>query len=485
MIRFLFNGEPIELETIDPNTTILSWLRTMKRQCGTKEGCASGDCGACTVLLGRSVQGRWSYVTANACITLLGTVHGRHLVTVEGLSDGETLHPAQRAMVDTHGSQCGFCTPGFVMSLAALNLAHPDGVSRAQVLESISGNLCRCTGYRPIVDAGMSMHALPRPEAAPVYTDRPLASAQEGCPSLIFDDRRGYWPRHRNELMAVLAEAPGPVRFVAGATDLGLEVTQRYRNFPTVIGLTEVAELADAEVSADTVRLGGALGFGRAAEILEPLFPGIERTFERIGGAQIRNLGTLGGNFGTASPIGDTPPIFLALDATVELWSSEGEREVPMREFFTGYRTTVLNERELVGAIHFDAPGPDDTLFVRKVSKRHEDDISAVLAALFFRVEQGVVTVARLGFGGMAATPARAARLEAALVGARPGLDDISDRLAALAEDFQPIDDVRASAAYRLAVARALVSKAWRALGGEPVPDVFEEPPEANRVAAI
>ena len=485
MIRFLFNGEPVELETADPNTTILSWLRTTKRQCGTKEGCASGDCGACTVLLGSSGHGRWTYVTANACITLLGTVHGRHLVTIEGLSDGHTLHPAQRAMVDTHGSQCGFCTPGFVMSLAALNLNHPEGVTRAEVLDGISGNLCRCTGYRPIVDAGLSMHTLPRPDSAPVYTDRPLASDQEGCPSLEWDGRRGYWPRHRDELMTVLTQAPGPVRFVAGATDLGLEVTQRYRNFPTLVGLTEVSELADVSVSAETVRLGGGVGFGRAAEALEPLFPGIERTFERIGGAQIRNLGTLGGNFGTASPIGDTPPIFLALDATAELWSAQGERRVPVKDFFTGYRTTVLEEREVVGAIVFDVPGPNDTLFVRKVSKRHEDDISAVLAALFFRVEHGAVTVARLGFGGMAATPARAARLEAALIGARPGIDDLGDRLELLAEDFQPLDDVRASAGYRLAVARALVSKAWRALAGESVPDVFEQAPEDIRVAAI
>jgi len=486
MIRFLLNGEPVELEAVDPNTTILAWLRTIRRQCGTKEGCASGDCGACTVLVGRRAEDGWRYRTANACITLLGTLHDRHLVTVEGLTDGETLHPAQQAMVDAHGSQCGFCTPGFVMSLAALHAERPDGASRAEILDAISGNLCRCTGYRPIVEAGLTMHQLPVPHTAPVLSDRPLLADQDACPSLETADRRGFWPRSLAELKAVLTEFTEPVTFVAGGTDLSLEITQQYRHHPVLVGLSDVAELSEVAVADDAVTLGGGVSFDHAADVLAPLFPGIDETFSRIGGAQIRNLGTLGGNLGTASPIGDTPPIFLALDAEVDLFSAAGERTVRLADFFEGYRRTALRANEIVLRIRFAAPDPRDTLTVRKVSKRHEDDISAVLAACWFRVEADTITGARIAFGGMAATPARAPRVEAALIGLRPGIDALDEPLALLAETFQPIDDVRASASYRLAVARVLVARAVEALPTGVAPaSVFHTAEEMSRVAAV
>ncbi|WP_089709866.1 xanthine dehydrogenase small subunit [Halomonas daqiaonensis] len=458
MIDFLLNGQPRQCAA-SPDTSVLELLRDSLGQTGTKEGCATGDCGACTVAIGETgPDGSVHYHSANACITPAHQLQGRALITVEGLAQGDALHPAQAAMVECHGSQCGFCTPGIVMSLFTLHEEQqraPAPLTQQRLEAALGGNLCRCTGYRPIRDAALSMGD--HPEKRPMWLDAaaPEARATTEAPFVQ--------PESLTELIDERTRHPeAPI--VAGGTDLWLEVTQRLERFARLVDVTRVAELnAIEETTLDDGRegwwVGGAVTYARLEPLLEEYHEAFAHLLHRLGSAQIRNRGTLGGNIANASPIGDTPPVLLALGSRLWLAGPEGEREMALADFFLDYKQTALREGEVIRAIFLPRPETDRHLKVWKLSKRREDDISAVLGAFSWRQEDGVLRDVRLAFGGMAATPKRASAAEAALEGQSPFPAAFQAARLALAQDFQPMSDVRGSAHYRQLSAANLLER--------------------------
>lgn len=460
MIEFLLGDEAVQADGFAPETSLLDYLRIHRARTGTKEGCASGDCGACTVVLVEPEGEALRYRAVNACITLLGAVHGRQVLTVEHLGKPGALHPVQQAMVDCHGSQCGFCTPGIVMSLFAWHHAPPPH-DRETALSALSGNLCRCTGYRPILDAATQIAGQPcrdrftRDTALTVARLRQIATAG----GLQGGDARAWLPASLEELDALLHEHPA-ARLIAGGTDLALEATQNLKAFPALIHLDRVSDLQRLEVHDDHLLIGAARTYADCLAALEE-FPGVGALLERLGSLQIRLRGTLGGNIANASPIGDMPPVLLALDAHLRLRKAGQVREVPVDGFFTGYRQTILQPGEYIEALRIPRLRGHQRLRVDKVSKRRDDDISAVCLALRLDLDEaGIVADARLACGGMAATPLRGANTEAALRGRPFDAAAVGAAQAAIALDFQPIDDLRASAAYRLKVAQNLLQRA-------------------------
>ncbi|KGE03680.1 xanthine dehydrogenase small subunit [Pseudohaliea rubra] len=455
-MQLTVNGVPIDATGSAPSQTLLRFLRTRAGLPGTKEGCASGDCGACTVLLAGPGEAPRA---VNSCITLLGSVAGETVVTVEGLagSEGPGRHPVQAAMVDCHGSQCGFCTPGFVMSLAGLYAA--DGRGDDAIREAIAGNLCRCTGYRPILEAGRRMYDYP---PAPVVPEcGALAAGLNHSGALPAGYHR---PRDEAALQRLLREYP-KAWLVAGGTDAVLELTQRYAAPDPVLDLSAVAELCTIDDGTDALRLGAAVPYSRLEQLFATLSPPLVAMLERLGSRQIRNRGTLGGNLANGSPIADMPPVLLAWDATVELAGADGgRRSIPVAAFHRGYRDTVLAPGEYVAAVTIPRAALARPHRIFKLSKRFEDDISTVLLAVSMEREGERLGAARVAYGGMAATPLRAAAVEEILTGAT--LDDatIERACAAATAVFTPIDDVRASAAYRRAMAAALLRRALREL---------------------
>jgi xanthine dehydrogenase small subunit len=455
-VQLTVNGEILDATGNPPSQTLLRFLRTRAGLCGTKEGCASGDCGACTVLIARPGEAPRS---VNSCITLLGSVAGEHVITVEGLagSDGPGRHPVQAAMVDCHGSQCGFCTPGFVMSLAGLYAG--GGRGDDAIREAIAGNLCRCTGYRPILEAGRRMYDYPPAPVVPESGAPPAdANHAEALPA-------GYHrPRHEAALQAILREHPG-AWLVAGGTDAVLEITQQYAAPDPVIDITAVAELCAVQDTGDALRIGAAVPYSTLEERFAGLSPPLVAMLERLGSRQIRNRGTLGGNLANGSPIADMPPVLLAWDARIEIVGAGGRRrEVPVEAFHRGYRDTVLEAGEYVAAVQVPRASLSRPHRIFKLSKRFEDDISTVLLALSLELSGDRVGEVRVAYGGMAATPLRATIVEGVLTAATLDERTIERACSAVAETFTPIDDVRASAAYRRAMAAALLRRALREL---------------------
>jgi xanthine dehydrogenase small subunit len=463
-IRFVHRGRVRELRGVDPNTTVLNWLRMAAGLTGTKEGCAEGDCGACTVAVGEAVGGRVRYRALNACIQFVPTLDGKELVTVEDLrgEDG-ALHPAQRALVEKHGSQCGFCTPGIVMSLFALY--HQGVPDRQRANDALAGNLCRCTGYRPIVDAALAMHAqgaedrFGRAERKTlallrsIRRGRGLAYAAAG--------RRFYAPASEGELVDILEHEPG-ARVLAGGTDLALEVTKQHRDFDALIYLGGVPGLAEIGENASHIEIGAAATYTDAMATLAAAYPDLGELLRRLGSVQIRNAGTIGGNIANASPIGDSLPPLLALGASVVLRKGGARRELPLDGFFLGYRRTALGPGEFIVRIRVPKPAPGLRFATYKISKRFDQDISAVCGAFAVEISGGIVRAARIAFGGMAAKPKRAPACEAALANRRWSEATVTAAAAALAEDFAPISDMLASARYRSAVARNLLWRFYR-----------------------
>lgn len=477
MIQFVMGDQVVALEDVDPNTTVLEWLRANGRV-GTKEGCASGDCGACTVAVVSRDDDRANgldVAAVNSCISLVGSLDGRGLVTVEDLAEpaangqagvDDDLHPVQQAMVDQHGSQCGFCTPGFVMSLFAWAQGRPTG-DRHDIDTALSGNLCRCTGYRPIVAAARQVAT---GRQASRFTDEAeslrrrlddLAAtrADRGMATMALPDATFSLPRTLDEALTVLAEQPDAT-LVAGGTDLVLEITQRDTRFTHLVDVTRVAELHAVETDGATITIGAAVALSRAQPILEELAPATAALWHRYGSVPIRNAATLGGNLATASPIGDSPPVLLALGAEVVVAGPAGVRTIPIDEFFLTYRQTARHDDEVIVAVEILKPDDHDHLSVSKISKRRDDDISSVCAAVNLTIEDEIVTAARIAFGGMAAIPQRAGAAEQALVGQALSEEAVTAAIHALADDFSPIDDMRASADYRLRVAGNLLRRA-------------------------
>jgi xanthine dehydrogenase small subunit len=467
-IRFLLDGQVVAIGEADPTGTLLDWLRSRLRRTGTKEGCAEGDCGACTVLLGElagEAEMRWRAV--NACILFLPMLDGKALLTVESLGGA---HPVQRAMVERHASQCGFCTPGFVMSLygRTIGAAGTEGVALADV---IAGNLCRCTGYGPILAAGEAVAPQPRDDRATIAA---LQALRRTAPlSLRYADpltgtlRRAAVPRTSDELAALLLERPD-ARLVAGATDVGLWVTKQQRVLEDLIFIGDIPDLARIEETEAGLRLGAGVRYADAWAPLARLAPDLGELVRRIGATQVRNAGTIGGNIANGSPIGDMPPALIALGATLTLRRGDRRRTIPLEEFFLAYGRQDRAAGEFVESVFVPRPAEGMLVRVSKLSKRFDSDISAVLGAFALLIEEGRVTDARVAFGGMAGTPARAPACEAALIGRPWDEATIEAAAAALAEDFTPLSDVRGSAAYRLRAAAGLLRRI-AAEGREPV----------------
>ena len=487
-IRFVRRGEIVSLFNVPPSRTLLDLLREDLACTGTKEGCGEGDCGACTVVLGEDDNGAVRFRAVNSCIRLAHSIDGMALYTVEDIagSDG-ALHPAQEAMVQAHGSQCGFCTPGFVMSLFAMYQKHVgEGtpITRAMAVEELSGNLCRCTGYRPILDAAQAMSALP----AARVDETALLSKLE----LLAHDLSGLEaylayksPRTLPQLLQLRAAQP-KAQLVAGCTDVGLWVTKQHQQFEQIIDVTKVQELRRVEDYPDHLAIGAAVPLVDAYAALSWLWPQLHAFATRFAGLPVRNSGTLGGNVANGSPIGDSMPLLIALRASVVLMSIRGHREMPLEQFYTGYRQSVLAPDEVLAWIKVPKPGspphprplprtgegvkpteedggeglPAD-LKVYKISKRFDDDISAVCLAINLQIENSVVMRASIGAGGVAATPTRAVKTEAALTG-QPWTEATVQRvIAILRTEFSPISDMRASSNYRREVLGNLLQRYW------------------------
>ena len=473
VVRFLRRGRLVERRDFTPAETLLDHLRLRERALGTKEGCAEGDCGACTVAVGRLRGGRLAYEPVNACIQLLGAVDGTEVVTVDDLAEpGGLLHPVQRALVDTHASQCGFCTPGFVMSLFTLYHA---GVraGRATVNDWLAGNLCRCTGYRPIADAALACCSGEPDDAyakRAAETARRLAALADGEDDLFAGSEDAFFaaPATEDGLAALAARFPDAT-IVAGATDVGLWITKQLRELPRILLTGRVASLHEVREEDDRVEIGAAATYAEAEPALRALDPDIGEMLRRLGSRQVRAAGTVGGNIANGSPIGDSPPVLIALGATIELRLRDTRRTLPLEDFFLGYGRQDRAPGEILTRIVVPRPGPAEHFRCYKISKRYDQDISALLGAFRLRIEGGRVVDARIAYGGMAATPKRARHAERAAAGLR--LDDPTAWPAAaeaLAEDFSPIDDHRASAAYRMRVARSLLVKALAEVAGRP-----------------
>ncbi|GEO84038.1 MULTISPECIES: xanthine dehydrogenase small subunit [Alphaproteobacteria] len=474
-IRFILNGEDVAVSSFEPTQTLLDFLRLKRRLTGTKEGCAEGDCGACTVLIGRLDNGRLTYETVNACIRFVGSLNATHVVTVEHLAaDNGDLHPVQQAMVDCHGSQCGFCTPGFVMSLYGLWLSN-DNPSRAEIERALQGNLCRCTGYEPIVKAAEQVSRT-RPSALfdPLERDRANIMARlwnlhgSDTITIVKDDRRLIVPGSVSALADLLAEEP-QATIVAGATDVGLWVTKQMRPLNPVVFINHLSDLQALTVDAKGITLGAGVSYSKAYETIRAEIPAFGRLIERIGGQQVRNMGTVGGNIANGSPIGDTPPALIALGASVRLRSSSGSRELPLEDFFIAYGKQDRKAGEFVESVHVPRPETGSHYAVYKISKRRDEDISALCGAFHLTLgEDGKVSYIRIAFGGMAATPKRARAVEAALY-AKPWTE--ATMLAArdaFDEDYQPLSDWRATAEYRQLTAKNLLTRFFLETTGQP-----------------
>ncbi|MDZ7711042.1 MAG: xanthine dehydrogenase small subunit [Roseovarius sp.] len=461
-IRFRLNDREIALPDVAATRTLLDFLRMDRQLTGTKEGCAEGDCGACTVLVGRLDGGTLRYEPVNACIRFLASVDGCHVVTVEHLcgADG-ALHPVQQAMVAEHGSQCGFCTPGIVMALYALWMETPTP-DETQIETALQGNLCRCTGYAPILRAAQSAARYGTPAADRLVQERAqvtaaLATMHDGARVVTGPEAdRAILPADVDDFAEVLADSPHAT-IVAGATDVGLWVTKFLHPIGPAIFIGHLDGLRQIEVAETDIRIGAGVSYTGLAPVIADHYPSLKEYWSRIAGWQVRNAGTIGGNIANGSPIGDTPPALIALGASITLRHRTARRSLPLEVFFVDYGKQDRAPGEFVEEICIPRLTPDQIVAAYKVSKRRDEDISSVAVGISVTRQRGRITACRIAYGGMAATPKRATRAEAALVGQPWGQAAFEAAMAMLPHDFTPLTDMRASAAYRMRAAQNLL----------------------------
>ena len=477
-LRFILNGRDVALSDVAPDQTLLDWLRLSRFLKGTKEGCAEGDCGACTVLVGRlTPSGGLVYEGVNACIRFLGSLEGCHVVTVEHLAGSEEkLHPVQQALVDYHGSQCGFCTPGFVMSLYALWMQNPTP-SDQDIETALQGNLCRCTGYEPILRAARAISGYAGTDKDPLIAERAdmvarLAALRDGARVEIGEGKNRFVvPASLDDFAAVL-EANPTATVVAGSTDVGLWVTKQMRDISPVVFIAGLDELKTLAVKDGTITIGAGVTYTEALETLSQHIPALGPLITRIGGQQVRNMGTIGGNIANGSPIGDTPPALIALGSTLTLRKGAERRTISLEDFFIAYGKQDRQPGEFVEAVHVPVPAASEKFAVYKVTKRRDEDITATLGA--FRLSlaaDGTVAAITIAYGGMAATPKRASAVEKALIGQPWNEATVEAAMEKYAEDYAPLTDMRATAEYRALVARNLLLRFYMETtsGGAPV----------------
>lgn len=469
-IEFVHRGQVVSLRNVPPTRTLLELLREDLHLSATKEGCGEGDCGACTVVLGQALEGRLQYRAVNACIRLAHSIDGMALWTAQDLvaADG-SLHPVQEAMVQSHGSQCGFCTPGFVMSLFDLyqnEVCQGQAVTRATAQQALAGNLCRCTGYRPILQAAQTMAELPTVRVDEALVLRKLKHIQDTHQGLEADSSY-LAPRTLAQLLSQRRRYP-KAQIVAGCTDVGLWVTKLHMEFAQVLDVTRVQELRRVEVYPHHVAIGAAVPLAEAFDALVRERPQLRVFASRFAGPSVRNSGTLGGNVANGSPIGDSMPLLIALGANVVLMSERGHREMALEQLYTGYRKNVMAEDEVLAWIKVPRPTAGELSRIYKISKRFEDDISAVCLGLNLTIEDGVVRQASIGVGGVAATPVRALRTQAVLGGQPWSQDTVRRAIDSLRGEFTPITDMRASASYRTEVLGSLLQRFWLESQGGP-----------------
>jgi xanthine dehydrogenase small subunit len=478
-IRFFHRGEVASVSGVHPTRSVLDWLREDAHCSGTKEGCNEGDCGACTVVIGELSGGNDPDVgglnlrSVNACIQFLPALNGKALFTVEDLkpSDTKTMHPVQQAMVECHGSQCGFCTPGFVMTLwSTYQRSHAAGTqpSRKALADELSGNLCRCTGYRPILDAGERMFDFPvaplntAPAVAALTSLKTDATFSYQAPNPQAPGRIDHFhaPQSLAALAALRLEKPN-AQLLAGSTDVGLWVNKQFRDLGDIVYLGDVAELKQITVTNDELFVGAGATLEAAWRALAQHSAALTDVWLRFASPLIRNAGTMGGNVANGSPIGDTAPVLMALDALIELRCGDTVRRMPLQDFYTGYMRNQLKPGEFVQGMAVPLMAFQKQVRAYKISKRFDCDISALCAGFSIAVQDNVVAHIRLAFGGMAGTVKRAVLAEAALLGRTWDPSAVESAKAALLQDFEPLSDMRASAAYRMQVAQNLLQRFW------------------------
>ncbi|AGB74105.1 MULTISPECIES: xanthine dehydrogenase small subunit [Rhizobium] len=463
-LRFILNGEDVVLSDVAPDQTLLDWLRLCRSLKGTKEGCAEGDCGACTVLVGRlTPAGGLVYEGVNACIRFLGSLDGCHVVTVEHLAaSDDRLHPVQQAMVDFHGSQCGFCTPGFVMSLYGLWMQTPNPTDQ-QIETALQGNLCRCTGYEPILRAARSISSYGGTESDPLLVEREAMTARlkalaDGARVEIGEGRnRLIAPANLDDFASILEASP-TATVVAGSTDVGLWVTKHMRDITPVVFIAGLQELKSIAVKGGLITIGAGVTYSEAVATLSEHIAALGPLIARIGGQQVRNMGTIGGNIANGSPIGDTPPALIALNASLTLRKGAARRTIPLEDFFIAYGKQDRGPGEFVEAVHIPVPAKGEMFAVYKVTKRRDEDITATLGAFRLALSaDGMVADIRIAYGGMAATPKRAFAVEKALLGQPWNETTVEAAMEKYAEDYAPLTDMRATAEYRSLAAKNLL----------------------------
>ncbi|MGY5803177.1 xanthine dehydrogenase small subunit [Rhizobium sp. LEGMi12c] len=463
-LRFILNGEDVVLSDVAPDQTLLDWLRLRRSLKGTKEGCAEGDCGACTVLVARlSPAEGLVYEGVNACIRFLGSLDGCHVVTVEHLAPSDDhLHPVRQAMIDFHGSQCGFCTPGFVMSLYGLWMQTPNPTDQ-QIETALQGNLCRCTGYEPILRAARSISSYGGTQNDPLLVEREtmiarLQALRDGARVEIGEGRnRLIVPANLDDFAAVLETSP-TATVIAGSTDVGLWVTKHMRDITPVVFIAGLQELKSITVKDKLITIGAGVTYSEAIETLSQHIPALGPLITRIGGQQVRNMGTIGGNIANGSPIGDTPPALIALNASLTLRKGAVRRTITLEDFFIAYGKQDRQPGEFVEAVHIPVPGAAEKFAVYKVTKRRDEDITATLGAFRLALAaDGTVAEIRIAYGGMAATPKRAFAVEKALLGQPWNEATVETAMERYAEDYAPLTDMRATAEYRSLAAKNLL----------------------------
>ena len=462
-LQFVRQGQTVTLHDVPPDRTLLEVLREDLHCTDTKEGCNEGDCGACTVVLAEAQGARLQYRAVNSCIRLAHSVQGQALWTAQDLlAPNGDLHPAQQAMVQCHASQCGFCTPGFVMSLFGMyqnHVAQGRPITRALAQQDLAGNLCRCTGYQPILEAAQSMAQLPRVHVDEAEALKKLKQLSQAGQAAVVDSAY-FLPSSLAELLRLRAAHPA-AQLVAGCTDVGLWINKGHRSFGKVLELTRVAELRRIETYPNHLAIGAAVTLAEAFAALVADRPQLQAFANRFAGLTVRNSGTLGGNVANGSPIGDSMPLLIALGANLVLMSTRGHRELPLERLYTGYRQNVMAPDELLAWIKVPKAVPQEFSRVYKVSKRFDDDISALCLAVALHLEGGQIVRASIGVGGVATTPVRASQTEALLTGQPWTEATVHRAMLVLRQEFSPISDLRASNAYRVQVLGNLLQRFW------------------------